>query len=203
MNFKFLLFLIFSCSFFVQIEAQKRTTSVRGYTRKDGTYVRPHTRSYTAGSGYSSYNSNTNFSSEEDYSYKNLSKEKENSDSKYLTKTSDYDGETIEVSKLNAIQNTDTSNEEGNVIYISVLYYNDKIIDICPIPRSIINKWDFDDVYHYIDKDEITSEHALDLISNYNWNLYKEKISKGFKYTSERKFPPYLKKKIESIKLKL
>ena len=174
---------------------------MRGYTRKDGTYVRPHTRSYTAGSGYSSYNSNTNFSSEEDYSYKNLSKE--NSDSKYLTKTSDYDGETIEVSKLNAIQNTDTSNEEGNVIYISVLYYNDKIIDICPIPRNIINKWDFDDVYHYVDKDEITSEHALDLISNYNWNLYKEKIFKGFKYTSERKFPPYLKKKIESIKLKI
>jgi len=203
MNYKVILLLIFSCSFLVKIEAQKRTTSVRGYTRKDGTYVKPHNRSYTAGSGYSSYNSDTNFSNEDSSSYQNLNDDKVNSDSKYLVKTSDYNGETIELSKLSSIQNTDTSNEEGNVIYVSVLYYNDKVIDVCPISKNIINNWDFNNVYHFIDKNEITPEHALDLISNYNWNLYKEKISKGFMYTSDKKFPSYLKKKIESLKLKL
>lgn len=39
-----------------QIFAQRRTTNVRGYYRKDGTYVRSHTRSYNPVRGASSSN---------------------------------------------------------------------------------------------------------------------------------------------------
>jgi len=41
--------------------SQRKTTSIKGYYRKDGTYVRPHTRTYN-GSGSSSYSSSYNTS---------------------------------------------------------------------------------------------------------------------------------------------
>lgn len=207
MKIKLLLLFIFSFSFLAQIEAQRRTTSVRGYTRKDGTYVKPHTRSYNSGNGYSSssYGSANlgSTSSEENYSYKNLAKDEENSDSRYLLKTSDYNGETIELSKLNAIQNTDTTNEEGNIIYISVLYYNGKIIDICPITKGY-GSWSFNNIYHSFNRNKITSDDALELITNYGWEIHNEKIGKSYKFelNSDKKLPNCFTKKIEALKLK-
>lgn len=179
--------------------AQRRTTSVKGYTRKDGTYVKPHSRSYNSGSGYSSYHSNESYSS-----YTSPSSDSKNTQNgEYLTYTSNYNGERIEKSKLNTVQNSGEENKEGNIIYVSVLYYKDQILDICPVPKNIIDNWEFKNVTHSFDKDQITSDDALDLVSNYGWSISREKIRKNFEYISsfDKGSPEYLTKKIEAIKL--
>lgn len=202
MKFKILLLLIFSFSFLSQFEAQRRTTSVKGYTRKDGTYVRPHTRSYNSGRSYSS--SGSNYSS----SYQSIS-DKNDSESTtfsgdYLTSTSSYKGDKIEKSSLISTQNSDLETEDGNIIYLSVLYYKDKVIDICPISKNIFNSWDFDEINHSFNKNNLSSEDALDLVSNYGWSINKEKISKSFRFAmyDDKGLPNYLTKKMEAIKLK-
>lgn len=202
MKFKILLLLIFSFSFLSQFEAQRRTTSVKGYTRKDGTYVRPHTRSYNSGRSYSS--SGSNYSS----SYQSIS-DKNDSESTtfsgdYLTSTSSYKGDKIEKSSLISTQNSDLETEDGNIIYLSVLYYKDKVIDICPISKNIFNSWTFDEINHSFNKNNLSSEDALDLVSNYGWSINKEKISKSFRFAmyDDKGLPNYLTKKMEAIKLK-
>lgn len=202
MKFKILLLLIFSFSFLSQFEAQRRTTSVKGYTRKDGTYVRPHTRSYNSGRSYSS--SGSNYSS----SYQSIS-DKNDSESTtfsgdYLTSTSSYKGDKIEKSSLISTQNSDLETEDGNIIYLSVLYYKDKVIDICPISKNIFNSWAFDEINHSFNKNNLSSEDALDLVSNYGWSINKEKISKSFRFAmyDDKGLPNYLTKKMEAIKLK-
>ncbi len=203
MKLKFLLLIIFSFSFLTQIEAQRRTTSVKGYTREDGTYVRPHTRSYNSGSSYSSssYQSSPSYSSSSDESY---SKFKKTSSGDYLASTSNYNGDRIEKSNLISIQNSDFEMEDGNIIYLSVLYYNDKVIDICPISKNIIDDWAFDEVNHSFNKNNLTPQDALDLVSNYGWRISKDKISRSFRYVSsyDKVLPNYLIKKIEAVKLK-
>ena len=203
MKLKFLLSVIFFFSFLTQIEAQRRSTSVKGYTRKDGTYVRPHTRSYNSGSSYSSGGSH-NASSYSSGSKESYSESKKNVSSQYLTSTSNFNGDRIEKSKLISIQNSDFETEDGNVIYLSVLYYNDKVIDICPITKNIIDDWAFDEVNHSFNKNNLTPQDALDLVSNYGWRISKDKISRSFRYSSpyDKGFPNYLIKKIEMIKLK-
>lgn len=203
MKLKFLLLTIFALSFLAQVEAQRRSTSVKGYTRKDGTYVRPHTRSYNSGSIYSSSGSR-NSSSYSSNSEERYSESKKTISSQYLTSTSNYNGDRIEKSNLVSIQNSDLDTDDGNIIYLSVLYYNDKVIDICPITKNIINKWAFDEVNHSFNKNNLTPQDALDLISNYGWSVSNEKISKDFRYVSsyDKGFPNYLSKKIEAVKLK-
>ncbi|WP_265426630.1 hypothetical protein [Chryseobacterium sp. YIM B08800] len=202
MKFKILLLLIFSFSFLSQFEAQRRTTSVKGYTRKDGTYVRPHTRSYNSGRSYSS--SGSNYSS----SYQSISDKNDSGSTTfsgdYLTSTSSYKGDKIEKSSLISTQNSDLETEDGNIIYLSVLYYKDKVIDICPISKNIFNSWTFDEINHSFNKNNLSSEDALDLVSNYGWSINKEKISKSFRFAmyDDKGLPNYLTKKMEAIKLK-
>jgi len=202
MKFKILLLLIFSFSFLSQFEAQRRTTSVKGYTRKDGTYVRPHTRSYNSGRSYSS--SGSNYSS----SYQSISDKNDSGSTPfsgdYLTSTSSYKGDKIEKSSLISTQNSDLETEDGNIIYLSVLYYKDKVIDICPISKNIFNSWTFDEINHSFNKNNLSSEDALDLVSNYGWNIDKEKISKSFRFAmyDDKGLPNYLTKKMEAIKLR-
>ncbi|WP_223557835.1 hypothetical protein [Chryseobacterium lathyri] len=204
MKLRFLLIFISLLSSLTQMDAQRKTTSVKGYTRKDGTYVRPHTRNHNSGIGHSSYNSDGGLSSSDSSESETSINNKKMQSGQYLNYTSEYDGDKIEKSKLISIQNSDPESKDGNIIYLSVLYYNGNIIDICPVTKNIINKWDFDSIYHSIDQDKLTPEHALDLISNYHWSIYKEKITKSFKYVSsyDKPFPSYLAKSIESIKLK-
>lgn len=204
MKLNFFLIVVFSFSFLTQFEAQRRSISVKGYTRKDGTYVRPHIRSYNSGKTYSTGSSSSSYSS----SYLSDSNDS-NIDSKtssdgYLTFTSNYNGDKIEKSNLISIQNSDLETQAGNIIYLSVLYYKDKVIDICPISKNIIDKWAFDEINHSFNKNNLSSEDALDLVSNYGWNINKEKISKSFRYTrfDDKGLPNYLIKKIEAVKLK-
>lgn len=191
MKLKFFLLLIFSLSFLNQFEAQRRSTSVKGYTRKDGTYVRPHTRSYNSGSGYSSYSSSSGSSG-------NYISSSTNTPNYQYTPSESFEKEGIQDSKLNVTEDKNS----GTKIYLSVLYYNDKIIDICPITRSY-NDWDFDRVYHSFNKSLITAEDALELVTNYNWAIKGENITKDFKYEYPKKGnTKFLKKKIEKVNIK-
>ncbi|WP_267403780.1 MULTISPECIES: hypothetical protein [unclassified Chryseobacterium] len=192
MKFKLLLLFIFSFSFLAQVEAQRRTTSVRGYTRKDGTYVRPHTRSYNSGSGYSSSYSSSPTSN---INYLNSSI---NSSKEEYTPSETFQEEGIQNSKLSVTEDKNS----GTKIYLSVLYYNDKIIDICPITKSY-QDWDFNRVYHSFNKSLITAEDTLELITNYNWTVRGENVTKNFEYEYSKKGnPKFLKKKIEVLYIK-
>lgn len=196
---QFILLFIFSLSFLYQVDAQRRTTSVKGYTRKDGTYVRPHTRSYTSGSGYSSYSSG--LTEGHSSSFDTIFSDSKNDQSgEYLTSTSKYNGEKIVKSQLNKVPDADENYLEGNIIYLSVLYYNNKVIDICPIKKDY-NDWSFNEVYHSFNKSKLSSEDALDLISNYGWSLSNDKLRKTFQYSSDKNSPSYLVKTIEAMKL--
>jgi hypothetical protein len=66
----FLLVLFLTCTLVTPVFAGGKSVSVRGYTRKDGTYVAPYTRSAPGSkSGYSSsYKSSSGYSSGSDYS---------------------------------------------------------------------------------------------------------------------------------------
>ncbi|WP_185288445.1 hypothetical protein [Chryseobacterium lactis] len=199
MKLKFILLLILSFSFVNQLEAQRRTTSVKGYTRKDGTYVRPHTRSYTSGSGYSSYSSGSTGSYNSLFS--STPSDSENSQNgEYLASTSRYNGEKIVKSQLNKVPDADENYLEGNIIYLSVLYYNNKVIDICPIKKDY-SDWSFSEVYHSFNKNKLSSEDTLDLISNYGWSLNNDKLRKNFQYSSDKNSPTYLARTIEAMKL--
>ncbi len=130
--------------------SQRKTTSVKGYYRKNGTYVKPHTRSYNSsssnysyGSGYSAEN-NTNDS----IKINNLSLMEINSSEIKKGKT--------RISNLKKV----SDENEGVIFYVSVLRYNGMVIDICPIKRDYSNNWDFDNVKHIIDKNLITPEEA-------------------------------------------
>lgn len=205
-----------------QIFAQRRTTNVKGYYRKDGTYVRPHTRHYNAGTGNSS-SSNTYYNGAN-----NKSDDTQNiplstleisplEQSDYSHSTSKYKngkGDRIQPAKVITVldevnpslsETLDTSNQQsaGALIYISVLRYNGRTIDICPITRGYFSEWEFDKVHHSFDKKLISTVDALDLISNYGWRISDETISKDYTYNySDKGLPEYLTKTIEALKLK-
>lgn len=194
--------------------AQKRTTSVKSYYRKDGTYVSPHTRGYTAGSSTSLQNisirgvaSKDNKISLTTLKFYNSSGTNVDTDNNIITK---YKGQKIGLTKLKLI-NEDSSDDTlsldqkkadlGIIFYVSVLRYKDKTLDVYPIPRGY-SDWSFEKVEHKFDKKLLSTEDALDLISNYGWRIYNDQISKDFSYSyNDKGFPAYLTKTIEAIKV--
>lgn len=64
MSVRYFLFILLVIFLTTDVVAQKIKTNVKGYFRKDGTYVRPNTRTYNLGkstnSNSSSYNSSFN-----------------------------------------------------------------------------------------------------------------------------------------------
>jgi hypothetical protein len=164
--------------------AQRRTTSVKGYYRKNGTYVSPHTRGYTAGSSTPSQ-------------YSSISSATSKGDDIGPTKLKFISEEAIN----DSISPKDKKLGLGIVFYVSVLRYNGKTLDVCPIPRGY-SDWSFEKVKHKFDKKLLSTEDALDLISNYDWLIYNDQISKDFSYVyNDKGFPSYLTKTIEAIKV--
>lgn len=206
---KKIIFVFIILSAFGQFSGQRRSTTVKSYYRKDGTYVKSHTRHYNSGSGSYSYNSYGN-SETVDIQPSSLRINSLNNKG-FLKTTSNYKSEKISPTNLSIISNSkkdslntneNQSIEEGAIIYVSVLRYNDKVLDICPIPRGILGDWKFEKVEHHFNKGSISTEDALDLVSNYGWSIREEKISKYFEYNySDKGFPKYLTKTIEAIKL--
>lgn len=192
--------------------AQKRTASVKGYYRKDGTYVSPHTRGYTAGSSTTSQYSSiiSDPVSKDDkiglttLKFSNSNETNLGSDDINIK----YKGQKVALTKLKfiseeATNDTNSSKDKnsglGIVFYVSVLRYKDKTLDVCPIPRSY-SGWSFEKVEHKFDKKLLSTEDALDLISNYGWRIYSDQISKDFSYSfNDKGFPSYLTKTIEAI----
>ncbi|QNK64835.1 hypothetical protein H7F33_10295 [Pedobacter sp. PAMC26386] len=210
---KTLLFL-FTLLLITSAFAQKRTTSVKSYYRKDGTYVSPHTRGYTAGSSTTSqYSSSSSGISKDDkiglttLKFSNSSETNLGSDNNITTK---YKGQKTALTKLKfigeeAVNDTISSKEKkirlDIVFYVSVLRYKDKTLDVCPIPR-VYSDWSFEKVEHKFDKKLLSTEDALDLISNYGWHIYNDQISKDFSNSyNDKGFPSYLTKTTEAIKI--
>ncbi|QNN42942.1 hypothetical protein [Pedobacter roseus] len=211
MNRKILLLLL-SVLLMTSAFAQRRTTSVKGYYRKNGTYVSPHTRSYTAGTS-TQYSSTGGATADDDkiasttLKFSNSSETNLGSDNIIIAK---YKGQKIALTKLKFINEEATDDTliskdrnpgSGIVFYVSVLRYKDKTLDVCPIPRGY-SDWSFEKVDHKFDKKLLSTEDALDLISNYGWRIYNDQISKDFSYSyNDKGFPPYLTKTIEAIKV--
>ncbi|MNS22674.1 hypothetical protein D3C72_544760 [compost metagenome] len=196
---------------------QRRTTSVRGYYRKDGTYVRPHTRHYnssssTSSSVYNYHSSNTQPTVEiapsslkvDTISNYNYSKTSNTIIHNYEIVPATLSSAPVEyISTKNGYVEKQSGENGELIIYISVLRYYNKIIDICPITRGYSNKWDFEKVKHSFRKELISAEHALELVSEYNWIISSGNISRDFSYSYSRKLlPSYLTIKIEAMKLK-
>ncbi len=89
------------------------------------------------------------------------------------------------------------------VIYLSVLRYNNKPIDICPVSRKYGEEWDFDNIQHYFNKSTISAEEALELVADYGWKIENSRLSKSFSYEryTKSKFPKYLTRTIEAMRL--
>ncbi len=196
----------------VQAEAQKRT-NVKGYYRKDGTYVRPHTRT-TSGSATTK---TSNYSSSNTKSIESTNSIISSTlvptpitKTEFAEKISNHsysNNREITETQLIGVSfdlNSEKPNSEGVIIYVSVLRYNGTTIDICPITRGIVGDWEFTKVQHRFNKVKISSDEALELISNYGWEAKKDEISKNYSYSSynDKGLPKYLTKTIEAIKLK-
>ena len=204
------LLLLQMCLLVMPILAQRRSTNVKGYTRKDGTYVRPHVRGYAAGSGSTaSYGYSNDSPSKKDeiaLTTLNFSVAADRTDDKttYLKEK----GQKIALTSLNFINSeNDTANLKdktegsGIVFYVSVLRYKGKTLDICTIPRSY-GSWEFEKVSHEFQKKDITTEDALDLVSNYGWSISNDKISRNFTYDYNSKgLPSFLTKTTEAIRV--
>lgn len=209
---KTILLLLQICLLVMPVLAQRRSTSVRGYTRKDGTYVRPHVRGYTAGSGgsssYSSGNSSALKSDEIAFTTLKFAAVDVNDGSGAKPAYIKEKGQRIALTTLKFINSgdedanlKDKTEVGGIVFYVSVLRYKGKTLDICTIPRSY-GRWDFEKVSHEFQKKDITTEDALDLVSNYGWNISNDEISKNFQYDySSKGLPSFLTKTIEAIRV--
>lgn len=209
---KTILLLLQICLLVMPVLAQRRSTNVRGYTRKDGTYVRPHVRGYTAGSGstssYSYGNSSTPKSDEIALTTLKFASVNVNDGASAKPAYIKEKGQKIALTTLNFIKSEgDSANLEdktevgGIVFYVSVLRYKGKTLDICTITRSY-GRWDFEKVSHEFQKKDITTEDALDLVSNYGWSISNDKMSKNFEYDYDNKgLPSFLTKTTEAIRV--
>jgi len=212
---KGILLILVTMLFLATAFAQRKTTNVKSYYRKDGTYVSAHTRGYTAGSS-STYAStggtSTAKSDEEEIAATTLKLITLNQANRNTNKESypNARGQKVVPTTLifPAVVSTDSSSSstkytnEGIVFYVSVLRYNGKTIDICPIPRERYSGWDFTKVAHKFDKKFLTTEDTLELIAKYGWRIDDDEMSKDFSYSyGDKGFPKYLTKSIEAIKV--
>lgn len=177
-----ILFLLLSLIAPLEGYSQRRSTTVKSYYRKDGTYVRSHSRSYKSGSSKntssyigSSYNGNSLYDSG-----------KQN------------DNNVIELDLLAIVENDISNDSIPKNIFIDayVLRYQGNILDINPISRDSYVK-----VTHEFSKDLIPSDLVIDLVSNFDWMLNNGMLSKSYYSYSSSKDPEGLVSKRERIYL--
>ena len=107
------------------------------------------------------------------------------------------------LSKGKANTNQKNNSENSHIIYLSVLRYNNEIIDICPISRNYDGEWNFDDIHHKFEKGKLSSEDALTLVSKFSWEINEDFISRKFSYDIDKiEFPQFLSRKTEVMRLK-
>ncbi len=183
---------------FSDVDAQK-STRVKGYYRKDGTYVRPHYRSTnrskstTRTSNYNSFNTTDN-SEIKRVSSSSLTVNNSTLD---VEKKRDWLGRKFEIAPSALI----SSDSSENIVYISVLRYQNEVIDICAIGRNYKGEYELTGAFHKFLKDKISNDHALELISKYGWEINNDFLSKRFYSSSSGKGPSYLTKTLEALRL--
>ncbi len=204
---------------------------VRGYTRKDGTSVRPHTRSYPGGGSYSSGSSSSSPAS---------SKSSDDDDDLYGSKiNSTIDGEPMSISQKKfksgfyrvspsltliransyssyavpfyEVDNLSLSTSIGDTmsapVYLSVIRVNGKVADILSFPRGLLGReTDFSrPFYHAINKSYFTADQALELIEKYRFvldeDMLKRYVDVSSQYSPALDLPPYVTHKLEVIRL--
>lgn len=181
----------------LSVDAQRRTTSVKGYTRKNGTYVKPHTRSYKSGSG--SYSSSSSSYSGSSYA-SNENREIVESTLMAQLIVSDKDkkkGKVEEIEIQEVVNDSTFTSQETFYIDVYVLRYNDIILDIMAAPREAIS---FHPKYQF-HKDKVPSDVVIDLVSNFGWTLKDDILSKTYYSFESDKDPKYLSRKKERIQL--
>lgn len=181
----------------LSVDAQRRTTSVKGYTRKNGTYVKPHTRSYKSGSG--SYSSSSSSYSGSSYA-SNENREIVESTLMAQLIVSDKDkkkGKVEEIEIQEVVNDSTFTSQETFYIDVYVLRYNDIILDIMAAPREAIS---FHPKYQF-HKDKVPSDVVIDLVSNFGWTLKDDILSKTYYSFGRDKDPKYLSRKKERIQL--
>lgn len=197
---KRIIFTLAALAICVTIFGQRKTTTVRSYYRKDGTFVNSHTRHYNAGSS----------TSNSGYSYSGASSPRENEEifETDLTISSSKSPSKIKkISGLKVTPTTLTADSNGVTIYVAVLRYNDSaVVDICPIPRSVLTydyETSYTSLYFKIPKDRIKPEHIIELVSKYRFDLKDDFLTKSeYLGIGKIELPKYMNLKIEAITLK-
>lgn len=200
---KIILSLLLAVNLIAKVEAQK-TTNVKGYYRKDGTHVKPHVRRYKSAKNYSNNSYTTKSGEDELIPISSLTPMNFQNEDYVTLPGFEAISPTTLTPITEVVPDTDTiqpNTNEGIIIYVSILRYNGKTIDICPIRRDIFLNWDFKSVSHQFSKNVISMEDALDLVGKFNWKIDGDMISKLY-FSTEEKLPKYLTKTIEAIKLK-
>lgn len=204
-----LLFITLFLSLVVDSFGQVR---VRGYSRKDGTYVRPHTRSYPgggSGSSSSSLPASSRFSDDDDddndrYGSKIAStvdgKSISISQKKFkkgayrvspnltLIRANSYSSYAVPIYEVdNLTLATSTEDTTSAPVYLSVMRVNGKVADIVPFPRSTLGgDADFGrPFYHIIDKSYLTTDQVLELIDKYRFTLSEGTLKKMVDVSSQ------------------
>lgn len=177
---------------------QRKTTTVKSYYRKDGTYVNSHTRYYNSGSALTKSNYSSGLSDEDNFEiYESSLSVSSISIPKSFKKLKG-----IKVEPTTLISDTN-----GMTMLIAVLRYNDTtVVDICPIPKSILT-YDYEtsttSLYFKIPKDKIKSEDIIELVSKYRFELKDDYLLKSeYLGIGKIELPKYMTLKIEALTLK-
>lgn len=186
--------LLMTCTF-----AQKKTTSVRGYYRKDGTYVNPHTRHYNAGSGSgSSGSSGSTYYTPDLINYDN----EINGGSAHAKRVSNPLNKIGDIEVMPAKVVNDTT---GIVLIVAVLRYNEVVVDICALARNFFTfSFDASAGLHFkIQANKFKPEHILELTSKYNFQLKDEHLLKSeYLGVANMQLPSYMTLSLESLMLR-
>lgn len=178
---------------------QRKSTTVKSYYRKDGTFVRSHTRNTNSGSG----SSKGNYS----YSTRVNSGEPEIFESTLHISTTAKTGGYKKAGDVRVVPTALVADTNGVTILVAVLRYNDTtVLDICPLPRSIVT-YDYEtsstSLYFKIPKDKVKPEHTIELVSKYRFDLKDDFLTKSeFLGIGKIYLPEYMTLKVEAITLK-
>jgi hypothetical protein len=189
---------------------QRKTTYVKSYFRKDGTFVRSHTRHYNSGSntsGSSASGGNTSGSSYSQHSTSRESEELEVFEGDFRIVPSGRTGGYKKIEGMKVYPTTLVADTNGVTVLLAVLRYNDSVIvDICPLEKSIVT-YDYKTystlLYFKINKDKLKPEQVIELVSKYGFDLRDDYLTKSvYMGTGKAELPKYMNLKIEAITLK-
>lgn len=180
--------------------AQRNTTTVRSYYRKDGTFVNSHSRNYNTGgnSSRSSYPSPGSYNPTDNDDIEIIEsdlKPGRDNTNKFLKR----------VGNLRINPSTLTSDTSGVIIYLAVLRYNDtSVVDICPLARrASTSEVETGSLYFKIPKDKIKPDHIIELVSKYRFDLKDDYLLKSeYLGIGKMDLPKYLSLKLEALTLK-